>query len=177
MFDIQPNSNPLQPRDQFYNDLLEQIKAIVEGQRNWVTNLANASAVIYHELRSLEHFQSKPINWAGFYLVDPTNAEKLILGPFQGKLACTEIPFGKGVCGAAAATQQTQVIKDVHQFPGHIACDSASNSEIVVPMLLNGKIIGVLDIDCEKTEGFNDQDRVGLEAIVKVLVESCEWNQ
>lgn len=125
------------------------------------------------------------------------------------QLACTEIPFGKGVCGAAAATQQTQVIKDVHQFPGHIACDSASNSEIVVPMILNGvskekdvwnehvkntgyvmeknnypnvitylqKVIGVLDIDCEKTEGFDQEDRVGLEAIVQALVESCDWKQ
>lgn len=110
MFDIQPNSNPLQPKQEFYNDLLDQIKAIVEGQRNWVwpiglswplqgcsnfslfqvTNLANASAVIYHELRSLEHFQKKPLNWAGFYVVDPTNAEKLILGPFQGKVRQSE---------------------------------------------------------------------------------------
>ncbi|KAI8142581.1 GAF domain-like protein [Fennellomyces sp. T-0311] len=169
--------DPSASKEQFYGELLEEIKAIVEGQKNWVTNLANASAVIYHGLRSLEHFQRKPINWAGFYLIDCSNANKLILGPFQGKVACTEIAVGKGVCGTAAEVKQTQVIMDVHAFPGHIACDSASNSEIVVPMLLGDRVIGVLDIDCEEKEGFSQEDRVGLEAVAKVLVESSEWPQ
>ncbi|KAG2228023.1 hypothetical protein INT45_012047 [Circinella minor] len=169
--------DPLTPKGSFYNELLEETQAIVEGQKNWVTNLANASAVIYHGLRSLQHFQEKPINWAGFYIIDKNDSNKLILGPFQGKVACTEIALGKGVCGTAAQLMQTQVIKDVHAFPGHIACDSASNSEIVVPMVLDGHVIGVLDIDCEKVEGFSEEDRVGLEAIVEVLIKSSEWNQ
>lgn len=101
-----------------------------------MTNLANVAALIYHGLHSLEEHKAKPVNWAGFYVTDPTNDQKLILGPFQGKVACTEIQFGKGVCGAAATTQQTQVVKNVHEFPSHIACDSASNSEIVVPLIL-----------------------------------------
>ncbi|KAI9310240.1 GAF domain-like protein [Dichotomocladium elegans] len=175
MKDISSNANPSLPKDQFYADLLEVIKAITEDQTNWVTNLANASAVIYHELRSLAHFQEKPINWAGFYVTDPKDSKKLILGPFQGKVACTVIPFGKGVCGAAAQSRETQLVSDVHQFPGHIACDSASQSEIVIPMVADNRVIGVLDIDCEETDGFDEQDRAGLQAIVKVLVERCEW--
>ncbi|KAL1935186.1 hypothetical protein VTP01DRAFT_4326 [Rhizomucor pusillus] len=175
MRELQLNTDSSMTKEAFYPDLKDEIKAIVEGQRYWVTNLANASAVIYHGLRLLEHFQKKPINWVGFYIVNPQDANKLILGPFQGKVACTEIAFGKGVCGTGAATRQTQVIKDVHQFPGHIACDSASKSEIVVPMIYNDKVIGVLDIDCEETEGFDETDRIGLEAIVSILIDSCEW--
>ncbi|ORX51614.1 GAF domain-like protein [Hesseltinella vesiculosa] len=162
-------------KPEFYNLLAQQIFAITEDQTFWVTNLANASAVIFHELNSLDFFQQKPINWAGFYLVDPKNDQKLILGPFQGKVACTEIVFGKGVCGAAAATRETQVVRDVHQFPGHIACDSASNSEIVVPLVVNNKLVGVLDIDCQEKEGFDQQDKVGLEKICQIIVDHCSW--
>ncbi|KAG0165877.1 hypothetical protein DFQ28_008175 [Apophysomyces sp. BC1034] len=162
-------------KEAFYNLLREQVKALVEDQTFWVTNLSNASAIIYHSLRSLEHFQNKPINWAGFYVTDPKDPKKLILGPFQGQIACTEIPFGKGVCGTAAQTMETQIVKDVHAFPGHIACDAASMSEIVVPLVVEGRVVGVLDIDCEQPEGFDDQDRVGLEAVAKVIIESCVW--
>ncbi|ORZ18024.1 GAF domain-like protein [Absidia repens] len=175
MKDIGTNSNPLLPKDEFYKDLAEQINAITEDQSYWVTNLSNASAVIFHELNSLEHFRRKPINWAGFYITNPKNSQQLILGPFQGKVACTEIPFGKGVCGSAASTMQTQLVRDVHEFPGHIACDSASNSEVVVPLVVDGRLVGVLDIDCQEKEGFDDSDRIGLEAVAKIIVDNCTW--
>ncbi|KAI8338923.1 GAF domain-like protein [Chlamydoabsidia padenii] len=175
MKDIGTNTNPHLPKVEFYTDLAEQIKAITEDQTFWVTNLSNASAVIFHELNSLAHFQEKPINWAGFYITDPNNDQRLILGPFQGKVACTEIPFGKGVCGAAASTMETQLVRDVHEFPGHIACDSASNSEIVVPLVVNGKLIGVLDIDCQEKDGFGEEDKTGLETIAKIIINNCVW--
>ncbi|KAF7729844.1 hypothetical protein EC973_003578 [Apophysomyces ossiformis] len=172
MKDVPALSDSNVSKEAFYELLRDQIKAIVEDQTFWVTNLSNASAVIYHGLQSLEQFQKKPINWAGFYVTDPKEPNKLILGPFQGKIACTEIPFGKGVCGKAAQTMETQIVKDVHAFPGHIACDAASRSEIVVPLVVEG-VIGVLDIDCEEPEGFSEEDRVGLEAVAKVIIESC----
>jgi L-methionine (R)-S-oxide reductase len=163
-----------------------------------VTNLANVAALIYHGLHSLQEHKAKPVNWAGFYVTDPSNDQKLILGPFQGKVACTEIQFGKGVCGTAAATKESQVVKNVHEFPSHIACDSASNSEIVVPLVLPSgvsvcahcnlgshviwtnclffqQLIGVIDIDCEELEGFNEDDKAGLEAVAKLVVDSCDW--
>ena len=123
-----------------------------------IANLANASALLWQELPNL--------NWAGFYLLE---GETLILGPFQGKPACIEIPVGKGVCGTAVKAGKTLVVPDVHQFPGHIACDCASNSEIVVPIYKNGEIIGVLDIDSPQFDRFSEEDRLGLEAFVKTL--------
>ncbi|KAI9259383.1 GAF domain-like protein [Sporodiniella umbellata] len=175
MKDIQVNTDSSASKKDFYEILLGQVQCICEDQTFWVTNLSNVSSVIYHGLMSLDHFQNKPINWCGFYLTDPKNDQQLILGPFQGKVACTLIPFGKGVCGAAAATRQTQLVDDVHRFPGHIACDSASNSEVVVPLVKDDRVLGVLDIDCEKTEGFDEEDRKGLESIVAVIIASCEW--
>ncbi|KAG0336187.1 hypothetical protein BG004_008167 [Podila humilis] len=166
---------------EFYQDLVEQVQAVIEGQRNWVTNLANTSALIYHGLRAVT---GKPINWVGFYVLDqdqptPTIATPkkatLILGPFQGKVACTSIQFGRGVCGTAAEESRTLLVKDVHEFPGHIACDAASNSEIVVPLVLSGRVIGVLDLDCEVVEGFDEVDQAGLEKVTKILVEACDW--
>ncbi|KAF9925741.1 hypothetical protein FBU30_004509 [Linnemannia zychae] len=167
---------------EFYKDLELQIQGVTEGQRNWVTNLANSSALIYHGLRAVTN---KPINWVGFYLLDPLNSnyatattpakDALILGPFQGKVACTNILFGRGVCGTAAAEKRTVLVKDVHEFPGHIACDAASNSEIVVPLILDGRVIGVLDLDCEVTEGFDEVDQAGLETVAKYLVQACDW--
>ncbi|KAI1320794.1 hypothetical protein EDD11_009751 [Mortierella claussenii] len=171
---------------EFYQDLEGQIQSLVDGQRNWVTNLANASALIYHGLRAVTE---KPINWVGFYVLDQSTTttssssssvtgsgkEALILGPFQGKIACTNIVFGRGVCGTAAAENRTLLVKDVHEFPGHIACDAASNSEIVVPLELDGRVIGVLDLDCEVTEGFDEVDQAGLEVVAKILVKACDW--
>ncbi|KAF9896315.1 hypothetical protein BX616_007698, partial [Lobosporangium transversale] len=136
-----PNIKPSSASNKvdFYKDLESMIQSLVDGQRNWVTNLANTSAVIYHGLREVT---GKPINWVGFYVLDQDEASKgkdaLILGPFQGKIACTNIAFGRGVCGTAAAENRTLLVKDVHQFPGHIACDAASQSEIVVPLELDG---------------------------------------
>ncbi|KAF8928320.1 GAF domain-like protein [Dissophora ornata] len=165
-------------KTEFYQDLEMQIQGVVDGQRNWVTNLANSSALIYHGLIAVT---GKPINWVGFYVLDQsvssaaTGKEALILGPFQGKVACTNIEFGRGVCGTAAAEKRTLLVKDVHEFPGHIACDAASNSEIVVPLELDGRVIGVLDLDCEVTEGFDEIDQAGLETVAKILVKACDW--
>ncbi|KAI9257756.1 GAF domain-like protein [Helicostylum pulchrum] len=175
MKDIQVNTDPTLSRKEFYSELLEQVQCICEDQTFWVTNLSNASTVIYHGLISLEHFQEKPINWCGFYITNPKNSQQLILGPFQGKVACTVIPFGKGVCGTAASSKEPQLVRDVHEFPGHIACDSASNSEVVIPLVKDGRVLGVLDIDCEKIEGFTQEDKDGLEAIASVIVKCCEW--
>ena len=113
------------------------------------------------------------INWVGFYLV---RDNQLVLGPFQGKPACIRIDFGKGVCGTAAAADTTQLVMDVHQFPGHIACDSASNSEIVIPLHHQGKVIGVLDIDSPLFARFTETDKIGLEACARLLEYSCDWN-
>lgn len=143
-----------------YSLLCAQIRALTEGVPHRVANLANASALLYDALDRL--------NWAGFYL---TEGDKLVLGPFQGKVACIEIPWGKGVCGTAAAQNETLVVPDVHQFPGHIACDGASNSEIVLPIRKNGAVVGVLDIDSPVLCRFTDADRAGLEAFVRALEE------
>ena len=138
--------------------LIAQIQALTENVPHPVANLANAAAAIWQAMDQ--------INWAGFYLLEQ---DILVLGPFQGKPACIEIPMGKGVCGTAAASGQTVVVEDVHQFPGHIACDSASNSEIVVPIFRQGKVCGVLDIDSPEFSRFSQEDRRCLEAVVKIL--------
>lgn len=144
-----------------YAQLLAQARALVHGERDRIANAANLSALIYHALPQL--------NWAGFYFYDGT---ELVVGPFQGLPACVRIPLHKGVCGAAASSRQTQRIDDVDAFPGHIACDSASRSELVVPLLHNGQLIGVLDIDSPVTARFDAEDQHGLEAIAQVFVES-----
>ena len=141
-----------------YELLNSQVRALVEGVPHTVANLANASAAIWQAMAD--------INWAGFYIMENG---RLVLGPFQGKPACIEIPVGRGVCGTAVAEQRTQLVYDVHQFPGHIACDSASNSEIVVPLFKNGAVWGVLDIDSPTVGRFTEEDKAGLEALVKIL--------
>ena len=141
-----------------YAALCAQVEALIQGVPHRIANLANVSAAVYQAMEGL--------NWAGFYLLE---GEKLILGPFQGKPACIEIPLGRGVCGTAAKEGRTVVVPDVHQFPGHIACDCASNSEIVVPIYQNGKLFGVLDIDSPHLERFSQADKEGLEALVKLL--------
>lgn len=142
-----------------YQVMLKQAKALIEGERRVTPTLANLSALIWESMDT--------INWAGFYVT--AGEGKLLLGPFQGKPACLHIDFGRGVCGTAAATRQTQVVPDVHQFPGHIACDSASNSEIVVPIRTGGKVIGILDIDSPHIGRFTEDDQAGLEAFVEIL--------
>ncbi len=141
-----------------YKTMIEQLKSLTEGEDDIISNLSNASALINETLPDL--------NWAGFYLMKDG---RLQLGPFQGKTACLRIPLGKGVCGTAAAKDETQLVKDVHEFPGHIACDSASNSEIVVPMHKDGKVFGVLDIDSPSLNRFTEEDKTGLEEFVKIL--------
>ncbi len=141
-----------------YDLMCRQLDSLSEGVDWDVTVLSNAAALIWDSL--------KEINWAGFYLM---KEGKLMLGPFQGKPACTVIEVGKGVCGTAVAEDRTQLVKDVHQFPGHIACDSASNSEIVVPIHSGGAVYGVLDIDSPKLGRFSEEDRDGLEALVRIL--------
>ena len=141
-----------------YDQLIFQLSALTEGVPHEVANLANASALLWQELSD--------INWAGFYKMEDGI---LVLGPFQGKPACIEIPVGRGVCGTAVAQDKTQLVYDVHQFPGHIACDCASNSEIVVPIHVRGEIWGVLDIDSPTVGRFTEEDRTGLEQFAKVL--------
>ena len=141
-----------------YKTLCAQMASLTENVPHEVANLANASALIWQTLPD--------INWAGFYKMEKGI---LVLGPFQGKPACIEIPVGRGVCGTAVSEDKTQLVYDVHEFPGHIACDSASNSEIVVPIHVNGEIWGVLDIDSPKVGRFDEQDKEGLEAVVRIL--------
>ena len=141
-----------------YSTLNRQLSALVHGVPHRISNLANAAALLYHTLDGL--------NWAGFYLLE---GDALVLGPFQGRPACIEIAPGRGVCGAAVAQDKTQLVYDVHQFPGHIACDSASNSELVVPIHAAGQVVGVLDLDSPHIGRFTEEDRAGLEAFVRVL--------
>jgi len=147
-----------------YNLLSAQLEALSESSRNYIPLLSNASALIYENMEGL--------NWAGFYLVKDG---ELLLGPFQGKVACVRIAKGKGVCGTAYETDQTQRVEDVHQFPGHIACDSASNSEIVIPIHSNGEVVAVLDIDSPSLNRFSLEDQEGLEEFVKKLEGLLEW--
>lgn len=145
-------------KEELYPMLVSQLSALVEGVPHPIANLANASALLKEALED--------VNWAGFYLLQ---GEKLVLGPFQGRPACIEIPVGKGVCGTAAAQNQPLLVEDVHQFAGHIACDSASRSEIVLPFYKNGAVAGVLDIDSPLLARFDREDLAGLEQFVRVL--------
>ena len=141
-----------------YAQINGMLESIIEGVPYTMTNLANASALLFEKVEG--------INWAGFYTVKDG---RLVLGPFQGKVACTIIPMGKGVCGTAAAEDRTVVVPDVHKFSGHIACDSASNSEIVIPIHRRGELFGVLDIDSPLFDRFGKDDRLGLEDFVRIL--------
>ena len=141
-----------------YADMASALKGLVDGEPDGVANMANAAALIWESLPD--------INWAGFYRnVD----DELVLGPFQGRPACIRIPFGTGVCGVAAQTREVQLVEDVHAFPGHIACDSASNSEIVVPIIRDGKLLAVLDIDSPKTARFDEEDQAGCVKLAEIM--------
>lgn len=141
-----------------YTDLCTQLQGLAEADRHYVPLLSNASALIFHAMEGL--------NWAGFYLM---RDGRLVLGPFQGKLACIHIPVGKGVCGTAVAQNATQRVPDVHAFPGHIACDGDSRSEIVIPLHQNGRVVGVLDIDSPLPDRFSEDDQKGLEQFARTL--------
>lgn len=146
-------------REEQYKTVIKQLDALLTGESNAVANLANASALLNVFLQD--------INWVGFYV---TEGNQLVLGPFQGLPACVRIPFGRGVCGVAAETKTTQLVSDVHKFPGHIACDAASNSEIVIPLIKNNEVIGVLDIDSPNKGRFDEIDQTYLEEFVEVLL-------
>ena len=155
MFDFKIDAGD---KPKMYAEMGQALEALVTGEPDAIANMANASALIWETLPE--------INWAGFYR---TIDGELVLGPFQGRTACIRIPFGKGVCGAAAQTQETQLVADVHAFPGHIACDAASRSEIVVPIMKDGAVIAVLDIDSPIPDRFDEEDKAGCEALGRIL--------
>ena len=152
-------------KEQLYKYMNIKMTGLIGSEEDWLANLSNASALIWLLLDD--------INWAGFYLY---KNNKLILGPFQGKPACVNIEIGKGVCGTAAQTKETQLVENVHDFPGHIACDSASNSEIVLPIIVDDNVVAVLDIDAPIVNRFDKEDQAGLEKIVNTLTKYINWS-
>src|SRR5690349_5813297 len=160
MSHVSQNYDFSQP-DAAYADLARDLAALLAGERDLIANAANTSALIYDALPDL--------NWAGFYLY---KSGELVLGPFQGKPACVRIALGRGVCGTAATRRETVLVEDVHAFPGHIACDSASNSEIVIPLVRGAELLGVLDLDSPKLRRFGAADQRGLEALAKIFLGS-----
>lgn len=142
-----------------YRLLAAQLESLLADEQDFVANAAQFSAFLFNQLEDL--------NWAGFYL---NRNEELVLGPFQGQIACVRIPFGRGVCGAAASSRETQRVEDVHAFPGHIACDSASNSELVVPLVKDGRLVGVLDLDSPNLARFSADDQAGIEQLAAIFL-------
>ena len=153
----------IEEKEENYEMLYDSMKALIEDEKDWIANLANVSALLFNHLEK--------VNWAGFYLM---KEGELVLGPFQGKPACIRIEVGSGVCGSAVQDRQTYVVDNVHQFEGHIACDAASNSEIVVPLFYEDQVIGVLDIDSPIKSNFDDVDKKYLEKMVNHLIEASE---
>lgn len=151
-------------KESFYKDLMLYLEGLLSDEEDWLANLSNAAALLYN--------MTDRINWAGFYLLKGSD---LVLGPFQGKPACTRIPIGKGVCGTAAEKRQVQLVEDVDRFPGHIACDPASRSEIVLPIIVDDRLLGVLDIDSPIKARFDHKDAAGLEDFVSILCGSIKW--
>ena len=151
-------------KPELYADLASGLGGLLAGERDWLANLANTAALLFHAMPDL--------NWAGFYLL---RGEELVLGPFQGKPACVRIGPGRGVCGAAVARERSVVVEDVHAFPGHIACDADSRSELVVPLFVAGRVVGVLDLDSPLSGRFDDQDRAGCEQLVARLLTGSDW--
>jgi L-methionine (R)-S-oxide reductase len=158
--------DPSASKSERYRATVASLEALLEGEGDSLANLANAAALLAQSVEA--------INWCGFYLL---RGEELVLGPFQGKPACIRIPLGQGVCGTAAARRETLVVPDVSRFPGHIACDPASRSEIVVPIVESGKLRGVLDVDAPEPDRFDDEDRAGLERFVAVLLPRVAWER
>lgn len=158
MYDFR--ADPPQPKGEFYRELLSAADALTAGESDAVANMANVAALIWQLVPDL--------NWAGFYRA---LGDELVLGPFCGKPACIRIPFGRGVCGAAAASGETQLVADVHAFPGHIACDADSRSELVVPVLRGGTAVAVIDLDSPLPARFDEEDRAGIEALAGLLAE------
>jgi GAF domain-containing protein len=153
--------DPNQPKPALYAEIARQVQALTEGERDLIANLANTASLLYHSMPDL--------NWLGFYLLKDG---ELVVGPFQGKPACVRIAMGKGVCGVAAARRAPVIVANVHEFDGHIACDSASNSEIVLPILRGNELLGVLDVDSPKFSRFDSEDQAGLEKVVAALLKA-----
>ena len=153
-------------KTEVYRFLTEQTPLLLADERDWLANSANLSSLIFHTLPE--------INWAGFYWL---KSDELVLGAFQGKPACVRIAVGRGVCGTAAEKRETLVVENVHEFPGHIACDSASNSEIVIPLIKNDELLGVLDIDSPVLNRFDDEDKKGLEHVAQAFLEMTDFSQ
>ena len=147
----------------FYSELIQQLDGLLHGERDAIANAANLSALLYEAMPQL--------NWAGFYLM---RGGELVLGPFQGKPACVRIPVGRGVCGAAVARRESILVEDVHAFPGHIACDAASRSELVVPLIRDGEVVGVIDLDSPDPGRFDADDQAGIEAIARLYLEASD---
>ena len=154
-----------QAKRESYQLLRAQAQALLQGERDWLANLAQFAALIYGTVPSL--------NWAGFYMA--RGGEELVLGPFQGKVACVRIAFDRGVCGACARTREIQRVEDVHAFPGHIACDSASQSELVLPVIVKGQLVAVFDLDSPALARFDEDDARGMAEALAVLVEGTDW--
>jgi len=163
MFTIETHSTS--SLEESYQALNAQLAALLRGERDFICNAAQFSAFVMQTVADL--------NWSGFYFV---RGEELVLGPYVGKVACTRIPFGRGVCGTAAVTLQTQRIEDVHAFDGHIACDAASASEVVIPVVVGGKLIAVFDMDSPKVGRFTDVDQAGLESFMATFIEATDFN-
>ena len=163
MLDIEENTYSI--KTEFYKTITAQMQSLLEGERDAIANMANFAALLFHSMEF--------VNWVGFYIY---KENELVLGPFQGKPACIRIGVGKGVCGTAADTLKTQSVDNVHEFPGHIPCDSASNSEIVIPIVINSKLIGVLDIDSPEFSRFDEVDQTGLEKLVDVLKSGTDFS-
>ena len=157
---LQPSEQKVKSKAELYDQLASQLSSLLAGERDLIANAANFSSLIFQTLPDL--------NWAGFYFAKDGD---LVLGPFQGKPACVRIRVGQGVCGAGAAKCETVIVPNVHEFPGHIACDSASNSEIVVPLMKDSRLVGVLDLDSPLIGRFDEADREGLEKLTRILVD------
>jgi len=151
---------------ELYSSLADQLRSLLEGERDVVANMANFASLLF--------YSSPDLNWTGFYLL---KERQLVLGPFQGKPACIRIPVGEGVCGTAAARRETILVQNVHEFPGHIACDSASNSEIVVPIVAGEELIGVLDLDSPLLSRFDEDDAKGLNELIKIFIAATDLGQ
>ncbi|MBB4568411.1 GAF domain-containing protein [Rhizobium leucaenae] len=158
---IQHDSKP-----EFYRELAGQLQALLDGETDPIANAANTSALIYQMLPNL--------NWAGFYFLQ--SDDELVLGPFQGKPACVRIAVGRGVCGTAIEREQSILVEDVHAFPGHIACDAASRSELVVPLFRDGHVFGVIDLDSPLAGRFDTDDQAGIEALATIYAAACDWD-
>jgi len=158
---IQTSKQELKSKPELYASIAAQLRSLFEGERDFIANAANISSLVYYSLPDL--------NWAGFYLYKDG---ELVLGPFQGKPACVRIPLGKGVCGTAAKLQETVIVSNVHEFPGHIACDSASNAEIVIPLIKEGVFLGVFDVDSPLLSRFDEEDASGLHELIEIFIQT-----